>query len=1027
MLILLLLTSIVPIIIISYVSIASWKASDKNILKSSKKISTYSTGQASEALEKAARSMLDSTTTYETSIADLFFKGIEKDVLHAGKFVEHLINNKMNYKYKWNQNKYIYDSRGALVSSRKDSINESQIWVSNKINITTEIKDLIALTEHLDPIYKNIKDVNKNIEWIYVNFDVGVERLYPWFDTNLYPSGSWDLREREYYKMAKFSDSRSVKWSKPYIDALGKGWMVTASLPLYDKNNKFIGVQSIDVTIESLINNILNFQIGQTGYAFLLDKDGDIITLPDRGSKDLKWDDVKNKSTFNILQSPDFRLREVFKDVLSDNKTGIKLVELNGVEKYFAHSQIKTTKWHIGVLIPRIEIIESALKTSKELESYIAEAHAIMESNIKDIINRAILGIIITALFVIVISIVIANRLVSPIKNLTEGTRIIADGNLDYNIEVTTNDEVGRLASSFNAMVEKLKKSYEKLEGEIKKVKDANLKLDLLQELSKTISHEFDIKKIFNKIITGCTELLEAEMGYFIITVDKEYYEVIAATGEARVFLGSKKPRSAHPIVEDTLKSKNYIFIKDISNILKYNLEHIKMLHIKEIISAPIYVDNEPVGVIQVFNSINTKKHLKEEDVEILKLFIPHAEIAIKNSRIYNQIEENRKYISNLIKNIPNPLIVFDKNKSIIEINDISKSMFNIYKNNILNKNIFEIFDEKYTDEIKDAVRQASIFGFASCEVNIKKDDIEIPTILNFSTVKNENGELLNILMVITDITELKNREEELYRLNRELDRAVKAKTLFLANMSHELRSPLNAIIGFSEVLMNKIIGDLNEKQIDYLKDIYNNGKHLLSLINDILDISKIEVKKMDLKLEKVEIKNIIEDSLIVVKELANKKKIKIEINCNNNINPIEVDVRRVNQILYNLLSNAVKFTPEEGKVTIIADEVSYDELIKHKDKKGFISFPRVLSKYKKFLKISITDTGIGIAENDMDRIFKPFEQINTGLSRKYEGTGLGLALVKELVELHSGTITVESKLNEGSNFTFYIPYRDGN
>lgn len=968
--------------------------------------------------------MLDSTISYETSIADIFFKDIEKDVLHAGKFVEHLINNKMNYKYNWKPNKYIYDSRGALISSSENSISESQIWVSNKISITTEIKDLIALTEHLDPIYKNIKDINKNIEWIYVNFDNGFERLYPWFDTNLYPSGDWDLREREYYKLAKLNTNRTVQWSKPYEDALGKGWMITASLPLYDKNDQFIGVQSIDVTIESLLNNILNFKIGQTGYAFLIDKEGNIIAIPGRGSKDLKWDDVKDMSTFNVLQSPNFRLKEVFKDVLSDNKTDIKLIELNGIEKYFVHSQIKTTKWYIGVIIPRIEIIESALKTSKELESYIAEAHGIMENNIKNIINRAILGIIITALLVIVISIIIANRLISPIKHLTDGTKIIADGNLNYNIEVSTNDEVGQLAASFNSMVEKLKKSYEKLEGEIKKVKDANLKLDLLQQLSKTISHEFDLKKIFNRIILGCTDLLEAEMGYFILTIDKEYYEVVAATGEARIFVGSKKPRTTHPVVEDTLKTKDCIFIKDISRMLKYNLEHIKALNIREIISAPIYIDDEAVGVIQVFNTVNAKKYLREEDIEILKLFIPHAEIAIKNSRIYNQIEENRKYISNLIKNIPNPLIVFDKNKSIIEINDISKSMFNIDKNNILNKDIFEIFDEKYTDKIKDAFRQASIFGFSSCEVNIKKDGIEIPTILNFSTVKNENGELLNVLMVITDITELKNREEELYKLNRELDRAVKAKTLFLANMSHELRSPLNAIIGFSEVLMNKIIGDVNEKQIDYLKDIYNNGRHLLSLINDILDISKIEVKKLELILEKVEIENILEDSIIVVKELALKKKITIEINCNKDINPIEVDVRRINQILYNLLSNAVKFTPEGGKVTITADEVGYYDVIKYKDKKGFIDFPRVLTKYERYLKISITDTGIGIAEKDMDKIFKPFEQINTGLSREYEGTGLGLALVKDLVELHGGTIVAESKINEGSTFTFFIPYR---
>lgn len=1004
-------------------SITNWKTSGNNILESSKKLSLYSTNLTSDALEEVAQKMLKTTITYETSMADFFFKDIQEDVLHAGKFVENLINNKRFYKYRWEPEKYNYERRGALIKIKNRNADESQIWVNNKININKDIKELIALTEHLDPIYKNIKEINHNTEWIYVNFEKGIERLYPWFDTNLYPSGDWDLRKREYYKLAKSSVNRTVQWSSPYIDALGKGWMVTASMPLYDKNNKFLGVQSIDVTIKSLINNILSFRIGDSGYAFMVDKDGNIIALPERARKDLNWLNINNNTTFNILESPDERLKEIFSNILLDNETDIELIELNGVEKFFVHSQIKTTKWIIGVIIPRIEIIETALKMSKKLESDISNSHEMMKKDIKLIINRVIFSIIITAFLVVVISIIISNRLIRPIKILTEGTKIIAEGNLNYNIVVTSKDEVGQLAESFNKMTEQLKNSYENLEIEIKRVKEANLKLDMLQELSKTISHEFDLKKIFNKLITGCTELLEAEMGYFIISDDKEYYEIAAAAGETRIFLGTKKPRSTHPIVEDTLKSKDCIFIKDLSNNLRYNIEHVKILNIREIISIPVYIDAEPVGVIQVFNSAKSKKHLREEDIDILKLFIPHAEIAIKNSRIYNQIEESRKYISNLIKNIPNPLIVFDRNKTIMEINDISKNLFNVNKNKIIHKSVYEIFDEQFKENIENAVKQALLFGFASCEINIKNDDIEIPAILNFSAVKNENGELINLLMIITDITELRNREEQLFKLNKELQNAIRARTLFLANMSHELRTPLNAIIGFSEILMNNIVGDINDKQREYLKDIYTNGKHLHSLINDILDISKIEVKKMELNLEMADIKSIIEDSIVVIKEVANKKKIKLQINIDGDIEPIVIDVRRVNQILFNLLSNAVKFTPEGGRVEISASMVLFEEVTKNKDKTGFITFPRILTKFKKFLKVSVIDTGIGIDNKDMGKIFKAFEQINTGLSREYEGTGLGLALVKELVELHGGTIIVDSKVNEGSNFTFFLPY----
>ena len=162
-----------------------------------------------------------------------------------------------------------------------------------------------------------------------------------------------------------------------------------------------------------------------------------------------------------------------------------------------------------------------------------------------------------------------------------------------------------------------------------------------------------------------------------------------------------------------------------------------------------------------------------------------------------------------------------------------------------------------------------------------------------------------------------------------------------------------------------------------------------------------------------------------MVRDLANKKKIDIQINIDGEIPPIEIDVRRVNQIMFNLLSNAVKFTPENGSVTLTVSEVLFEKVAKHKDKTGFISFPRVLTKYERFLKISVTDTGIGIDKKDMDKLFKPFEQINTGLAREYEGTGLGLALVKELVELHGGTIFVESEVKVGSNFIFFIPYRN--
>jgi signal transduction histidine kinase/ActR/RegA family two-component response regulator len=244
----------------------------------------------------------------------------------------------------------------------------------------------------------------------------------------------------------------------------------------------------------------------------------------------------------------------------------------------------------------------------------------------------------------------------------------------------------------------------------------------------------------------------------------------------------------------------------------------------------------------------------------------------------------------------------------------------------------------------------------------------------------------------------LNRMSEELGRLYHQLEAANRHKSEFLASMSHELRTPLNAIIGFSEVLLEKMFGELNERQEDYLQDILSSGRHLLALINDVLDLSKVEAGKMELEPGVFNLRELLEGSLVMVKERALAHGIVLALDIADNIDTFIGDERKVKQILFNLLSNAVKFTPDKGKVGITA------------------------KKTDGAVQVAVWDTGIGIATEDQQRIFEEFQQVGKGLTEKPEGTGLGLALTKKFVDLHGGAIWLDSTPGRGSTFTFTLP-----
>ena len=245
----------------------------------------------------------------------------------------------------------------------------------------------------------------------------------------------------------------------------------------------------------------------------------------------------------------------------------------------------------------------------------------------------------------------------------------------------------------------------------------------------------------------------------------------------------------------------------------------------------------------------------------------------------------------------------------------------------------------------------------------------------------------------------VEERTHEIEEKSRQLEVANRHKSEFLANMSHELRTPLNAIMGFSEVLLQKMFGNINAKQEEYLGDILSSGRHLLSLINDILDLSKVEAGRMELELARFDLPTALQDALILVRERAARHSVTLGLEADGRLGAWVADERKIKQVVLNLLSNAVKFTPEGGRVDLRA--IPTDGAV----------------------EISVSDTGIGIAPEHQEAIFEEFRQVGSD-ERKREGTGLGLTLAKKFVELHGGRLWVKSQLRQGSTFIVSIPER---
>jgi GAF domain-containing protein len=566
-----------------------------------------------------------------------------------------------------------------------------------------------------------------------------------------------------------------------------------------------------------------------------------------------------------------------------------------------------------------------------------------------------------------------------------------------------------------------------------------------------------DIQPVLNAVAENAARLCDSQDAQ-IYQVEGDIIRKVASHGIVTPVLsvGETRPISRSLVIGRAILDRRTVHIEDLAAEVDREFSGAKLLRTTgqhTTLATPLLREGVPIGGILI-RRLETRP-FSEKQIKLLETFAAQAVIAIENVRLFKELEART---GDLVRSVGELKALGEVGQAVSSTLDLQTVLSTIVGHAVqlsgTSGGVIYEYDEaaqgfllrasyRMEEALVEALRAAPIrLGEgATGRAAMIREPVQVPDtldereytgarlrpmlarlgyrsvlavpllreqrILGALTVwRKEAGsfssEVVNLLQTFATQSALAIQNARLYReienKSREIEAANRHKSEFLANMSHELRTPLTAIIGFSEVLSDKLFGELNEKQDDYIGDIVSSGRHLLSLINDILDLSKVEAGRMELDVTSFDLPTAIENALILIRERATRHGIKLEHKIDERLGEVVGDERKFKQILLNLLSNAVKFTPEGGSIGVSAGLT------------------------KEAVEIAVSDTGIGIAPENQETIFEEFRQVGTDASKKREGTGLGLTLTKKFVELHGGTIWVESAVGKGSTFTFTLP-----
>jgi PAS domain S-box-containing protein len=569
-----------------------------------------------------------------------------------------------------------------------------------------------------------------------------------------------------------------------------------------------------------------------------------------------------------------------------------------------------------------------------------------------DQVNTLIMANLIGGLFVVLIAICIGlyipYSISRPLTDLSLKANEIGMGNLDAKIKIRSKDEIGALAASFNKMTDDLRQSRDEI------IKAKEYTGNIVRSMTDTL-----IVVSPDGIIQTVNPSLCKLLGY-------REHELIDRS-VMMVFEDNKELQFNGSINSDSIEKGSFTNIE--RTYFAKNGRKIPMLF-----SSSVMLDDNGKfqGIVCVAQDITERK----------------------------QAEEALKKLSSAVEQSADNVIITNKNSVIEYVNPAFEKLTGYSRKEVIGKKPDILKSGKHNKKFYKNLYETIIYGkvFRSEIINKKKNGELYHTETTIMPITDIQGNITHFVSTEKDINELKKAEMMLIE-NQKLAYASKAKSEFLANMSHELRTPLNSILGFSELMIMN--ANMDKKQKHYLENVLTSGKFLLNLINDILDLSKVESGKIELVIGKMNVPSVIDETSSLIKEKASRNNILMKKELDPALIYIEVDQQRFKQVMFNLLSNAVKFSkPDGGTITISA------------------------KKDGDMAKFSVSDTGIGIKDEDMGRLFSAFEQLDAGITQKYGGTGLGLAISKKLVQLHGGTITVESGHRKGSTFTFTLPIK---
>jgi PAS domain S-box-containing protein len=508
--------------------------------------------------------------------------------------------------------------------------------------------------------------------------------------------------------------------------------------------------------------------------------------------------------------------------------------------------------------------------------------------------------------------------------------------------------------------------------------------LDTMSELS----GQLELSKLLQSVLERAVNLIGTSGGELAIVDDAAQELVIVANKHMSANTVGLRQRIDEGAMGTVMRSHEQLVIPDYTNWEGRSAQYGAVIS-HAVVVSPLLIGSAPVGAIAVWHE-DPDKQFTPADLRLLNAFAQQAAVAIGNARLYTEAQEQRQYFESVVVNSPVAIVTLDLNSNIASANPAFEKLFGWRDEEIVGQNLDALVTDETTrqeaNNYTSAAMNDNIHGFGRRR---RKDgqwvEVEILAVPVFN-----GDQRRGLVCLYHDVTELT-------RAKREAEAADRAKSQFLANMSHELRTPLNAVIGYSEMLMEEATDAGDEGYVPDLQKIHSSGRHLLGLINDILDLSKIEAGRMEMYLETFDVAAMIEEVATTITPLIEKNGNSLVMQIGEDLGLARLDQVKVRQILFNLLSNASKFT-ENGKVTLAA--------LRENNRICF----------------RVSDTGIGMTDDQMAKLFQPFTQADASTTKKYGGTGLGLVITRRFCEMMGGTIDLHSEADHGTTFTVSLP-----